>query len=157
MNTLVVYFSRTGRTKKIAEELEKLLDADIDEIRDIKKRAGIMGWLTSGMDAGLKNVVKLKDVNKYPGDYELVVIGSPTWNSTVSTPVRSYLLEYQDSFRNVALFSTGDVDEMSTLNDMDSLIDNKSIARMHLVRTSEIDAMNYKEKLEEFVSKIKRK
>ena len=155
MNTLIVYFSRTGRTKKVAEEIKKLLDADIDEIQDVKKRSGIIGWLTAGKDATSKNITKLKDVDKVPSEYELVIIGSPTWNGAVSTPIRTYLLEYKDSFLNVALFSTGDGEETDALNEMDSLIDNKSIAKLHLVRKSEIDTIQYKKKLEEFIATIK--
>jgi flavodoxin len=155
MNTLIAYFSKTGRTKKIAEEIKKLLDADIEEIQDVKNRSGLIGWLNAGKDARSKNITKLKDVKKVPSEYELVVIGSPTWNGTVSTPIRTYLHEYKDSFHNVALFSTGDGNETDALNEMDSLIDNKSIATLHMVRTSEIDKMQYKEKLEEFIDKIK--
>ena len=54
MKNLVVYYSRTGRTKKIAKEIQERLNADIEEIHDVKNREGILGWLSAGRDAGTK-------------------------------------------------------------------------------------------------------
>ena len=49
--TLVAYYSRTGTTKKVGEAIAKALKADIDEIIDLKKRSGAIGWVVSGKDA----------------------------------------------------------------------------------------------------------
>jgi flavodoxin len=38
---LVVYYSRTGVTKKLAENIAKELHADGEELVDIKKRKGL--------------------------------------------------------------------------------------------------------------------
>lgn len=51
MKTLVVFYSRTGNTKKMAKILAKELHADIDEIVDLKNRKGILGYIFSGRDA----------------------------------------------------------------------------------------------------------
>jgi flavodoxin len=56
MKILIVYYSRTGRTKKIAEKIQYRLNADIDEISDTKNRAGILGWLSAGRDAGSRRL-----------------------------------------------------------------------------------------------------
>jgi flavodoxin len=39
---LVVYYSRTGMTKKLANSIANLLFADIEEIVDTKNRSGLM-------------------------------------------------------------------------------------------------------------------
>ena len=78
MKTLIVYYSRTGRTKKIAEEIHKVLGGDIEEIQDMKPRSGIIGWLGAGKDARSKTLTTLKPVEKNPSQYDLIVIGSPT-------------------------------------------------------------------------------
>ncbi|MBE3088681.1 MAG: flavodoxin family protein, partial [Actinobacteria bacterium] len=44
-NILVVYYSRTGTTRKVAEYITKQLGADMEEIIDMKKRSGIWGFL----------------------------------------------------------------------------------------------------------------
>ena len=60
MKILVVYYSRTGNTKAIAEALVEALNADIDEIIDLKKRMGFLNWLRSGHDALRKKFTQIK-------------------------------------------------------------------------------------------------
>ena len=60
MRALVVFYSRTGNTKRIAEDISKTLNADIEELYDAKGRKGITGWLVSGMDARLKRKANLR-------------------------------------------------------------------------------------------------
>ena len=47
MKALVAYYSRGGTTKKVAEKISALLEGDIEEIHDLKKRSGIIGWFKS--------------------------------------------------------------------------------------------------------------
>ncbi len=45
MNALVVHYSRTGTTKKVAEKLAFLLKCVSEEIHDTTNRKGKLGWL----------------------------------------------------------------------------------------------------------------
>ncbi len=155
MKTLIVYYSRTGRTKKIAEKIQSALDGDIDRIQDTKNREGLLGWLSAGRDAEIKRTTKLKDVQLNPSNYEVIIIGSPTWNGHVSVPIRSYIQLNQEDFAHVALFSTGDVDKLNAIYDMKEMIKKKVLISMHLIREKEIDNNKYHEKVENFVEKIK--
>ena len=40
--TLVLYYSRTGTTKKLATFIGDVLGADVEEIIDTKNRSGVM-------------------------------------------------------------------------------------------------------------------
>jgi flavodoxin len=140
--------------KKIAEAIRQSLDGDIDEVHDSKSRKGFMGWLSSGKDAGSKSLTLIQHVDKDPSNYDLVVIGSPTWNGTVSTPIRTYLLEYKEKLQNVALFSTGDGEGAEVINEMNSLIGGTSIAELYVVRKDEVETGEYIEKLDFFLNKI---
>jgi len=71
--TLIVYYSRTGNTRKIAETLSRMLDSEIDEIIDQKNRSGPIGWLMSGRDAGKKSLTKIQEPLKDPAHYDLVI------------------------------------------------------------------------------------
>lgn len=50
MSRLVVFYSRTGNTKKVAEALARELKCDTDEILETKSRKGILGYIFAGRD-----------------------------------------------------------------------------------------------------------
>jgi len=51
MKALVVYYSRTGNTKFVAEKIAQELGADIEEVIDKKNRFGLINYLRAGGDA----------------------------------------------------------------------------------------------------------
>lgn len=95
MSTLVVYFSKTGSTKKLADKIAKKLGADMDEIIDV---AG---------DSDKKPFGKVSPEIKFkkdPSKYDLVVIGGPTWGFSATPIVKCYLTK--NKFKEVAFFCT---------------------------------------------------
>lgn len=75
MKALVAYYSRGGTTKKVAEKISALLEADIEEIHDLKKRSGIIGWLKSARDASSRKLTTLEAVKNDASTYDIIVIG----------------------------------------------------------------------------------
>jgi len=47
---LVVFFSRTGTTRGVAEGIARATGADLEELREARSRLGILGWLRSGYE-----------------------------------------------------------------------------------------------------------
>ncbi|MBM3309675.1 MAG: hypothetical protein FJY77_05405 [Candidatus Altiarchaeales archaeon] len=105
MKTLVVYYSRTGNTRKAGKKIAGMLNADVEEIVDLKDRSGILGYMLSGRDASLNRQAEIK-TSFDASLYDLVVVGTPVWAFTVSSPVRTYLLQNKDKFRELAFFCT---------------------------------------------------
>lgn len=104
--TLVVYYSRTGNTRRIGQELASALGADVEELRDGQDRRSPVGYLKSGLDARTRKPVKLQQLTHAPAAYDLLVVGTPVWVSTVSTPVRTFLERIQTARQQVAWFCT---------------------------------------------------
>ncbi|MBE6493981.1 MAG: flavodoxin [Methanosphaera stadtmanae] len=81
MTDLVIYYSRSGNTKKIARIIKKEVNADIIEIKDKTRRVGTLGFLKGIMDSIRNQDTKIEpsfiDVSKY----DLIYIGSPVWAS----------------------------------------------------------------------------
>jgi flavodoxin len=152
---LVVYYSRTGTTRKVAEHIAERLGADIEEIIDRKKRTGAIGWLMAGRDAGRRSLTEIEEPRMDPGEYDLLVIGSPVWNDTVSTPIRTYITEYASRFNNLALFTTQGNEETGATADMDALVGKAPIASIQLRKKQDVDSGDYAEKLEGFMEKVK--
>lgn len=103
---LVVYYSRTGTTKKVAEALALKYKADMEEIVDTKSRSGLLGYILSGRDAIKGASTTIKPMKYNPADYDLVIIGSPVWASRVIPPIRTYIDQNKKTLKNVAFFIT---------------------------------------------------
>ena len=65
-NILVVYYSRTGSTRKVAEYITKQLGADMEAIIDMKKRSGVGGFVLGGKDSLNRKETKISEIKKTP-------------------------------------------------------------------------------------------
>jgi len=154
MNALVAYYSRTGNTKKVAEKLVTFLKCDSEEIHDTKNRKGVLGWLSAGKTATKKELTTLEKLSNDPASYDIVVIGTPMWNKTVSTPIRTYLTQYKDSFKKVAFFCTHQYTDGSPFEEMESTCGKTPVATLILHSKKELEGDEYIKKAEEFVERI---
>jgi flavodoxin len=103
---LVVYYSRTGATRRVAEELARQLGADLERIQDVRGRSGIFGFARSGREAIQRHLPEIREPALDPGQYQLVVLGTPVWAGTMSSPMRTYITRNRDRLRQVAFFCT---------------------------------------------------
>jgi flavodoxin len=108
MKSLVVYYTRTGKTRFVAETIAAQLGADIEEIVDQKKRGGVLGWIMSGKDASRKSLTEIAQTTKLPQDYDLIVIGTPIWAWSPTPAIRSYIKQNSLVGKKVALVYTFD-------------------------------------------------
>jgi len=111
MNGLIVYFSRTGRTRKVAEAIQAATGFDLEEIKEEGGRGGPLGWLKSGMESTRRMLPKIKPLALDPSEYDIVVIGTPMWAANMSSPIRAFITEHKNDINKTALFCTGDGDE----------------------------------------------
>ena len=151
MKTLVVYYSRTGNTRKIALDIAEKLKASIDEIKDKKNRIGFFPWIFAGRDAIRRSLTEIS-YSKSPDDYDLVVVGSPVWAAHLSPAIRTYL--NHNKFRNIAFFVTAGGGQVnSTFADMIELVLNAKVKGRLGLSSKELKG-DYKGKLEEFCKEI---
>jgi flavodoxin len=157
MKILVSFYSRSGKTKKIAKKLSEKLKCDLEEIIDTKNRNGIVGFLSAGTDANLKRLTVLKEIKKNPSLYDLIILGSPVWSSNISTPIRTYIYLYKKEFKNVAFFCNRlGSDALKIFYDMEKICQKKPVALLELT-SREIVKDLYPAKLKKFIEKIKAK
>jgi menaquinone-dependent protoporphyrinogen IX oxidase len=155
MNTLIVYYSRSGRTRKIANQSGLKIKSDIEEIKDKKNRSGIFGFINSGNEAHLKKTIPIDELEKDPSQYETVIIGTPIWANTLSTPIRSFLKEYQQKLKRVAFFCTSmGSDPKPVFLAMEKLAAQKPITVINIT-ARDIKRMFHLEMVDKFVQDIK--
>ncbi|KYH36079.1 MAG: hypothetical protein AYL29_015640 [Candidatus Bathyarchaeota archaeon B24] len=155
MKVLVAYYSRTGNTRRVAEAIAKSLEAEVEDIRDYENRLGVIGFLRSGYEALRRRPAAIQPVKKNPEEYDVVVIGSPVWAGSLSSPVRAYLTMHGHKIKEVALFTTYGISEGRIFRQMEELLPKKPIAEIS-IREGEIRSGEYLKKIEKFIGVLKR-
>lgn len=128
-NALVVFYTRTGHARALAEGIARALGADLEELRDRTARSGPLGWLRSGLEASLGVSTELERPRHDPARYDVVIVGGPVWASSVSTPVRTWLWMERDRLPAVAWFASyGGVGAERAFGQMDALARRRPVA-----------------------------
>jgi flavodoxin len=97
MNIGIVYFTRTGNSKRIAKKIQLKNDGELIELKDYMKWTGIFGFLKGGSYS-----IKWKQVETYLepevdlSKYESLIIVAPMWAGNVAPAVYSLLLSDLD-------------------------------------------------------------
>ena len=104
--TLVVFYSRSGTTRRIAQALSGALKCDLEEITEPRPRTGFLGYLRSLLEARRKLPSIIAPKKHDVSSYDLVVIGTPVWAWSLSSPVRAYLTATASQLPEVAFFCT---------------------------------------------------
>lgn len=154
IKALVVYYSRSGHTKKVAEAIADMISGDTEEIIDTKKRSGPLGYVRSGRESMKEMLADIQEPVKDPSEYDLVIVGTPVWAMKMSTPVRAYLSKVKSRINNVAFFCTmGGKGDESTLSGMEEFLDMEPVAKMSF-RSGDIKKGTYPEAVGKFIDMI---
>jgi flavodoxin len=106
---LVVYFSWTnGNTKRIAEQLQKALGADIERLETVVPYDGSYNEVVSQAQDEVRRGYKpeLRPLTHRPEDYEVIAVGTPTWWYTMAPAVKSFLEGHDFAGKTVIPFMT---------------------------------------------------
>jgi flavodoxin len=156
MKTLVVFYSRDGLTKKIAAELAGLLQAETEELVDLKGRQGLWGWFLAGGDAFRKKLTRITGSAKDPAAYDLVVLGSPIWAGSITPAARTFLSESSHQIKRAAFFCTkGGTSSQKFFLEMEQLSGQKPLAILDIKRGEDLSGAAT-HKMIRFVDEIKR-
>ncbi|HAU38574.1 MAG TPA: hypothetical protein DCX07_12765 [Phycisphaerales bacterium] len=156
MNILIVFYSRTGVTRRAATELAAALGADVEEIHDTKDRHGVLGGMGGGKDALLKKLAVIEPVSRRPEEYEMVLVGTPVWAFTMAPAVRTYLAEHAAEIARAALFCTlGGSGAAKTFRDMTEMLGKPPVATLELI-DRKVKAGECGEAMRQFVETIRK-
>ena len=109
---LVVYFSASGITKNVAQNLAIALQSDVYEIKpEIPYTKADLNW----MDKKARTTIEMKDWNSRPAiikepleleNYDTIFLGFPIWWYIAPTIVNTFLESYDFSNKKIILFAT---------------------------------------------------
>ena len=124
MNHLLAYYSFSGKTKKIAEEMAKKESADTFEIKDIK-RLGKLKVYTAGIVASIKGKAWLVkppdiDINKY----DKITLLAPVWANN-PPPTFNAILEYLPTGKPISIIMVSASGKSNCKDRIESVIKSK--------------------------------
>lgn len=142
---LVLYYSQTGTTKAVAEELQKQLGADIDSIVPEEPYAGSYDQtIERGRQERESGATPaLKPLNVNPDDYDVIFIGYPVWFGTYALPVASLVKDYDFAGKTVVPFCTfGSGGLEASAADLKNALPEAEVADGYGVRTARMAAVS---------------
>lgn len=112
MKTLVAYFSASGTTKEVAQQLAEVAGADLHEIKPEQPYTDAdLDWRNKQS----RSSVEMQDKNSRPSitaklqnmqDYDVVYVGFPIWWYTCPTIINTFMEAYNFSGKTVIPFAT---------------------------------------------------
>ena len=142
--TLVLYYSLTGTTKAVAEEIAADLAADIEEITcvepyDTSFSACIQRCMQE-REAG--TVTEINPVKADLSQYDVIFIGYPVWFGTYAPPIATFLANNDLGGKKVVPFCTfGSGGLESSVADLKAAQPEADILTGYGVRAARMEAM----------------
>lgn len=136
LKVLTVYLTRTGNTEKVAKKIHESLGGDVELIHEPVNRKGIIGWIRSGRGNSNFEVAKIDAPQYDPSNYDLVVLATPIWAGTVSSPMRGYITLNKEKLVKTAVFLTNDSGRLEKAwTELDELLVNPPVVKGGLQRS----------------------
>ena len=124
--TLVLYYSLTGNTKMVAEEIARNVGADIEAIEE--REQGVLP--------------EIQPVQADLSKYDVIFLGYPVWFGTYAPPVITWLNSVDLSGKKVVPFCTfGSGGLESSTKDLEAAQPKADVTRGYGVRAARLEAM----------------
>lgn len=155
--TLIVYYSYSSTTKRVAEHLQQLTNGTLYEITLEEPYSGDSNKVSD-------RVFEERDDGKMPtlsgelpdiSQYAQILIGTPVWNDSMSNPIASYLEQTDFEGKTAAAFWTYITNQGSTEKDFAKKSQNVKMAEGLPIRSANgISDEKLDKMLEKWLSKI---
>jgi flavodoxin len=106
LKTAVLYYSRTEKTAVAAKALADKISGDLIEIKDLKNRKGIIGWIKCAMDARGGKTTQIEPSTFDTSAYDTLYIGTPVWAGKPTPAVNTVINNFEIRGKDIVLFVT---------------------------------------------------
>lgn len=110
MAKLFIYFSVSGNGELVAN---KMKEKEYDVVKVIPKKKlpkSFFGLIMQGgFLAGIKNKMKIQDLEKDVSSYDEITVGTPIWNGRISPPINTIIADdkIKDKITSFILYAGG--------------------------------------------------
>jgi flavodoxin len=153
-NVLVCYYSMTGNTRRLAQEIQRATGAGLEEIREPRPRHGFSGVVRALFDAVTKRQPALMDVQHDPASVDLLVLGGPIWAGRLASPVRAYATRFGKKAPRLAFFCTeGSEGAEAAFAELEALTGHAGLAAL-AVDARHLDQAAHAQALRDFITRL---
>jgi len=140
-HSLVVYYSQTGATEKVANIFKDKTCADIEAIHPVTDYSGDMGSIAGAfmqeMNSGKYREIKPMKLNV--ADYDTIYVGYPIWCGTIGGPVGRFLTDNDFKDKVIVPFCTFGSGGNTSIADIKKLLPNSKIMPWYGVRNARVE------------------
>lgn len=128
-NTLIVYYSYSGTTKRAAEHLQELTGGTLYELTLAEPYSGDSYAVSDRVfeERGKGEMPELSGELPDISQYDLILVGTPVWNSSAANPIFSYLQQTDFGGKDTALFWTYITNQGSVKKDFAKNVNNGNV------------------------------
>lgn len=102
-NPVVIFYSRSGHSKRFAENLAEKLEGELFEISTASYRWPLLGWITAGRDSLRGHAPTVTGVPELTDEQRLIVLVGPVWAGRPAAPLNTILDRLKQTKHAVAM------------------------------------------------------
>jgi len=104
---LILYYSRTGNTRMTCEALQKELNAQLIEVKDLTDRSGSWGGLTGMLNTLFNMETGIDPEHPDLSSCSTIILASPLWAGKLTPAIRTLIARNKFENKKVIIFTTG--------------------------------------------------
>ncbi|MGD8401201.1 MAG: flavodoxin [Bacillota bacterium] len=157
LRIVVIYYSLEGNTRLAAQIIAAQTGADLLELKPQKELGthGFLKYFWGGKQAMLKEKPALAPLERNPGEYDLIFLGTPVWAFTYAPSVHTFLTEYSLRNKRIALFCCDEGCRGKTFANLRAALpENKILGELELVSPLRKDRDQIEKQVKTWVKQI---
>lgn len=156
MNSIIIYYSYGGNTRRIAQMIGQELGADLVEIETVHLYTGSYNDVVNQGQREVNSgfLPEIKPLNVDLSQYDTIVLGSPVWWYTFAPAMNSFLHDTDLSGKTVWPFATNGGWIGQTFKDFSEVISGAKVANGLNVRFNGNKQITPTRDIEEWIRSI---
>lgn len=140
---VIVYFSYTGNTRKLANQIHECVGGDIIEIKPVSPYSADYNKIEDQvLKEQQENYMPEIQTKAYNMEfYNTILVGSPIWWFEIAPPVKTFLKKIESTGKKIALFTTHEWSLWSGRSDdnIEELCSKSTILKSFSIRGGQVE------------------
>ena len=104
-NAIILYYSRTGNCRAVAQAIGETLNSPVREIQDLKNRSGFWGFISGMIDVRKNPITEIEPAKIDLSACDTIFLGSPIWGMRFAPAITTALSTFDFAGKKIVLFA----------------------------------------------------